>query len=108
MCFGPEAEEVRVSLRSWRLWFHLGRREAQKEGGSHPASSLDSELWVKGRCLSPVGACWNLEASFPSHSTKGPRGPWVDTEDLPWAPTLEDELVTLSSTRVSLGWVRPG
>ena len=26
------------------------------------------------------------------------RGPWLDTEDLPWAPTLEDESVTLSPT----------
>ena len=41
---------------------------------------------------------WNLEASFPSYSTEGPRGPWLDTEDLPWAPTLEDESVTLSPT----------
>ena len=59
---------------------------------------MDSELWVKGCCLAPLGACWNLEASFPSYSTEGPRGPWLDTEDLPWAPTLEDESVTLSPT----------
>ena len=69
-------------------------------------SSLNSELWMKGRCLPPWGL--DLEASFPSHSTKGPRGPWVDTEDLPWAPTLGDESVMLSSRRVSLGRVRPG
>lgn len=23
--------EIRVSLRGWRLWFHLGRRETQSE-----------------------------------------------------------------------------
>lgn len=49
-------------------------------------------------CLAPVGAFWNLEASFPIYSTEGPRGPWLDTEDLPWAPTLQDESVMLSST----------
>lgn len=49
-------------------------------------------------CLAPVGAFWNLEASFPSYSAEGPRGPWLDTEDLPWAPTLQDESVMLSST----------
>ena len=48
-------------------------------------------------CLAPVGAFWNLEASFPSYSAEGPRGPWLDTEDLPWAPTLQDESVMLSS-----------
>ena len=45
-----------------------------------------------------MGAFWNLEASFPSYCTEGPRGPWLDTEDLPWAPTLEDESVMLSPT----------
>ncbi|KAI4581197.1 hypothetical protein MJG53_010739 [Ovis ammon polii x Ovis aries] len=53
---------------------------------------------MKGRCLPPWGLA-GIEASFPSYSTKGPRGPWLDTEDLPWAPTLGDESVTLSSTR---------
>ncbi|KAI4537213.1 hypothetical protein MG293_012076 [Ovis ammon polii] len=53
---------------------------------------------MKGRCLPPWGLA-GIEASFPSYSTKGPRGPWLDTEDLSWAPALEDESVTLSSTR---------
>lgn len=52
--------------------------QGDSEGEREPVASSSTLVWVKGCCL-PLWRLAGIEASFPSHSTKGPRGPWLDT-----------------------------
>lgn len=88
--------EIRVSLRSWSLWFHLASRKTQQE----QVRALLSPPWIldekKSSC--PVGSLQEPGGQFTQlFWLKDPGEPLLDAEDLFWALILVEKVGDMSS-----------